>query len=449
MLIALVSVGNAQEISYSGALALIDQSPAVRLARGELELAQRQLEVASSFVRGELSSGYTQSWGELSIPTPVDDEPADPITRTDNRGDFDPIGLSANFNVVPFGPSYEQILRARSALSNAENALRDARYQAVVDVTTSFQTVLAAQRNSELNAAALELANLTLAEAETRLAAGAATDAEVQAAQLTLQQVQNTQASVQANLAQTLSQLSITLGAPLTKVSPTLPPIKLEPLTLSEVRLEQRADVAAAQIAVEDARITRDATRREYLPSGSLSLGYSVAQDGSRVAIGAGYDTQSYQPSASLSYDPDYELPEQSPEGQRSTAFSVGVSATIPLDVAVGSALEAGRLSIERSEAQLQRTVELAGLEVETQQLGVNSNLAAYRLAQATLEQQEARLATARRRFESGIISRLELFTLRNDALGARLELLRAEHALRLAQMQLALALAVNPLEVY
>ena len=166
MLIALVSVGNAQEISYSGALALIDQSPAVRLARGELELAQRQLEVASSFVRGELSSGYTQSWGELSIPTPVDDEPADPITRTDNRGDFDPIGLSANFNVVPFGPSYEQILRARSALSNAENALRDARYQAVVDVTTSFQTVLAAQRNSELNAAALELANLTLAEAE-------------------------------------------------------------------------------------------------------------------------------------------------------------------------------------------------------------------------------------------------------------------------------------------
>ena len=121
------------------------------------------------------------------------------------------------------------------------------------------------------------------------------------------------------------------------------------------------------------------------------------------------------------------------------------MSATIPLDVAVGSALEAGRLSIERSEAQLQRTVELAGLEVETQQLGVNSNLAAYRLAQATLEQQEARLATARRRFESGIISRLELFTLRNDALGARLELLRAEHALRLAQMQLALALAVNP----
>lgn len=424
-------------------MALINESPAVKLAQGELELAQKQLEVVSSPVQGELSGGYSQTWSELSVP----DEAGERISESDSDGDWEPLNLDASFNVVPFGPSYEAQLRARWALTNAENALRDARYTGVIEVTTLFQTALVATLEAQVGTLSLNLAEQTLADAQTRLAAEAATNAEVQAAELSVQQAQITVTNLEARVAQTLSELSVNLGIPVARLRAGLPPLKLS-LDIN-TELERRSDIIAAGLAVQDARISRDATRRDYLPSGNLNLGYSVTQEGSSVSVGGAYDTRSFQPSANLSYDPDFELDERVPDGQRANSFRLGLSATIPLDVAVGSALAAGRISIEQSEAQLKRTTELARLDVETQQLSVDNALTALELAQAAAQQQEDALSTAQTRFDNGIVSPLELLSAQVDLAQSELELKNAQHTLRLAQMGLLSSLAINPLEVY
>ena len=439
-----------EALSFTDALALINTSPAVSLAQLEIELAERQLEVAGSFVQGDLSGGYRQSWGETRFTPENPDLPQQ--TEDTSGGDWDPIALNLNFNVVPYGPAHEQVVLAQAALARAEANIRDERYRVAAEVTNGFQSARLTRLELDLREAQLELAELTLAEAETRFGVGAATPTELDAARLGVRQAEAARVSTEASLAQILESLAVTLGQPVPGVAGELGPVRPEFFNPeffdTEAALERRSDVLNARLSLLEANINLASTRRQYLPSAGLSLSYNRSTEGSNLGLGAGYDTRSFQPSASFSLDPDFEPPGEL-ENSAATSFSLGLSATVPLDVAVGSALTAGRLSIERSEQQLDRSRELARLDIKASQLELRSAQRAAELALAVLTNQQTTLETAQARFEAGVISGLELLATRNDTLQAELELRRAENTLRSAAQQLAIALAQNPLEVF
>jgi len=162
------------------------------------------------------------------------------------------------------------------------------------------------------------------------------------------------------------------------------------------------------------------------------------------MTLGATLDSRTLTPSVSASYDPDDGLPGLL-EGGTSTAFSLGVSVRIPLDVRVSAAIEAARLARERASAQFDLTVARAQLDVRRLAHDVvnawESRSAASRAA--TLSADEADLAM--QRYEAGAVSELAARRSRLQAERAGLEAERAGDALHLAWLRYLDGLAADP----
>ena len=418
---------------------MVSASPRIVLAQSQLELAQKQLEVTASWLQTSLSSGYTQNWSSLEVSGE---------TTTDNEGDIDPISLNAALNVVPYGPWHERVQQSRWAVERARLALRDERANVIIELTAQFQNSLRAEENVALEAQKLELAELNLAAAQTRLEAGAATPSDLLQLELALQQAQEDALSAERERAQALAQLSNLLGQAVSDVSGTLPDFS-DDLTFDDENVSTRSDVVTAQLGVAEAEQNANAIRRENLPSGSVSAGYSVGGEDATLQLGAGYSlngANAYQPSVNLSYDPDTGLRDL-PAGT-SQSFSVGIDVVIPFDIALPDALEAARLSVEGARLRAEQALTLARLEAETLAANLSGARATGDLAEQILDQRRNSLDITQQRFDLGLISMLELAEAKVNVLEAELSLHRAEDAVRLAAMRYAAALALNPLEV-
>jgi len=418
---------------------MVSASPRIVLAQSQLELAQKQLEVTASWLQTSLSSGYTQNWSSLEVSGE---------TTTDNEGDIDPISLNAALNVVPYGPWHERVQQSRWAVERARLALRDERANVIIELTAQFQSSLRAEENVALEAQKLELAELNLAAAQTRLEAGAATPSDLLQLELALQQAQEDALSAERERAQALAQLSNLLGQAVSDVSGTLPDFS-DDLTFDDENVSTRSDVVTAQLGVAEAEQNANAIRRENLPSGSVSAGYSVGGEDATLQLGAGYSlngANAYQPSVNLSYDPDTGLRDL-PAGT-SQSFSVGIDVVIPFDIALPDALEAARLSVEGARLRAEQALTLARLEAETLAANLSGARATGDLAEQILDQRRNSLDITQQRFDLGLISMLELAEAKVNVLEAELSLHRAEDAVRLAAMRYAAALALNPLEV-
>ena len=418
---------------------MVSASPRIVLAQSQLELAQKQLEVTASWLQTSLSSGYTQNWSSLEVSGE---------TTTDNEGNIDPISLNAALNVVPYGPWHERVQQSRWAVERARLALRDERANVIIELTAQFQNSLRAEENVALEAQKLELAELNLAAAQTRLEAGAATPSDLLQLELALQQAQEDALSAERERAQALAQLSNLLGQAVSDVSGTLPDFS-DDLTFDDENVSTRSDVVTAQLGVAEAEQNANAIRRENLPSGSVSAGYSVGGEDATLQLGAGYSlngANAYQPSVNLSYDPDTGLRDL-PAGT-SQSFSVGIDVVIPFDIALPDALEAARLSVEGARLRAEQALTLARLEAETLAANLSGARATGDLAEQILDQRRNSLDITQQRFDLGLISMLELAEAKVNVLEAELSLHRAEDAVRLAAMRYAAALALNPLEV-
>jgi outer membrane protein TolC len=426
------------QLSYQQALELGKESPRLVLARQQLELSQRQLGVASSAVKAELSAGYTRSWGTLTAP-----EGASAI----NEGKWDPFKLNVNFLVVPFGPSHDQVIRAGWDLERAEHALADEEATAVLEITQRFQSASETKLEWALEQRRLELAEQTLQEIQTRLAVGAATEADLNQANLTILQTQNTVQSLEGAFKQALAGLSQSLGVSVTDIGGDLPESNLN-VTDPSTHLAERTDLREAQFAVQEAELTNLSTLRERLPNAALTVSYDINPEKGQYSVGARYETSSFQPSAFINLDPDFQDP-KAIAGQSSRSFSVGISIVVPLDVATGDALEAGRLSVAQRQLQAEQTLERALLEVQLKQLTAENAKSAVALSRTNVEQAKAALEVAQQRLEAGIIANLEVFQAELEVQRLTLELVKAQNTLTVAHMDLAISLAMNPLEVY
>ncbi len=416
----------------------MQNTPQVTLAELALEQAQKQLAVNSSLFQGEASLGYSQTWGELNAASLAEPQSLD-------DGDWQPISVSGRLNVIPAGPFAETVQRAQWDVERAERNLKDERYAAFIDLTERFQSALAAKQSAEVERLALEIAELELQRISMLLASGSANESQKRQVELAVLQALESARLAEASFQQSLMALSISLGETVTDVSGTLPVSKRP---ANEAALSQRSDVVNARVSVQDAELNIPAALRQALPTASLSLNYGLSPEDGRFDVGARIDSSALQPNLSLSYDLDATNP--SPlEGASSSSFSLSLSASIPLDFSVADALAAVQLNVQQAELRAEQSLELAKLDLATKEAQATSSEVQLALAeQSWLVRQDA-FVTAQIRLDAGLITNLDLKQAELDLARAELSVFRAQNSARLAHMSLAVAYAVNPLEVF
>jgi outer membrane protein TolC len=435
-------------LEFSQALGLSQQSPSVVLAQGQRDLAQKQLEVSRGAFSGQFTTGYTQTFGEARSTLPTGEEQKTSL----NDGSFDSFALSGTFNVVPYGPNADTIQKALWGLEQAELSLRDAQATAVINTAQSYLTALRAGQELALKQFSVEVATQQLEANRVRAEAGAATEQQVLQAEIALSQAQNDLSTAQRSNVQALASLSNQLGVAVASVSGEAPTAALpENLDLAEnLDLEKqlllRSDVKNALIAVQQAELNAASTTRQYLPSGSLNLTFAASEDKRQFAASAGYDTKTFQPNASLSFDPSSE---RGVEGSSSNSFSINLGATVPLETSLEPALEAARLSIEQSQMQAQQTQELARLEIDNSQRQLDAAKTGLEFSQQLVDQSQQTYDTTKERFELGLIIKLDVLTADEALREAQLNLSKAQDSYLAALLQYLTTLAVNPMEVF
>ena len=427
-------------MTFQEALTLVDQSPRIVLAAGQLELAQEQLEVSASWLQTELTGGYTRRSTRSSAADEASGE----------GSGADPISLNAVFNVVPYGPRYDQIRQQRFNVERAQAALRSERAAVATDVTEQYQNALRASQQIALSEVQLELRERLLEAERTRLGAGTATTGDVLKAEIAVQEALQALLDAQRNEVQAFTALTTTLGVEVGAVAEDLPSSTFE-VEPSEALFALRSDIVDARLGLAEAELTAASTLRENLPSGTLDTGFTSSTNSSVLQLGAQYSLSgpnAYQPTLSFSIDPDTGV-EELPDGVDVQGFSVGIGVRVPLDVALNDALNAARLNVEQSELRLEQALTLAQLELSNAQAAVETAEANIDLAEQVLEQRQQSLQTSQQRLELGLVSPLDVQQASVSVQDAELTLVRARDALRLAHMRLAAALALEPLEVF
>ncbi len=422
-------------LAYDEALRLADDAPTVRLAERSLELARRQLAVTAAPVRGELTAGTQWTWGERDLG-------AGGLQDLDDV-DVDPIALSLSFPAVGIGPSADAIARARADVARAEADLAAARRAARLDVTNGFQRALRGEAARALALDDLELARLEREAVRLRQGAGAASEPELDRAQLAEERAMQVLAATTAEVEAARRALEVALGVPIGTPEGPLP----APAVLAAdatAAWERRPDVLAATLQVDETDRTASATLRDNLPSASVRFGAALDEDDRSLQFGAAIDTRSFQPSLEVAYDPD-SGPPGLPTGATSQTYGVAVAVRIPLDPTVGQALAAARIGRERARAQRDLTLARAELDVEGQRQGLADALADVDLALASADLARAAADLADVRFASGSLSELDLRRAHLDAARAALDAERARDAARLAALRLLDALAADP----
>lgn len=474
----LPSLARAEPLSFPQAVERVDDAPSVVLAERTLALARRQLEVIGSPLRAELAGGYTRTWGERIA---AEGAPATDLAD----GNFDAIRLVLTLPHLGAGPTADAEARARADLARAEAELAAVRRSQRIEITAAYTAAVRALRSVDLAGVEAELSALEVAAARARYDAGAATATDVARVETSLARAETAVRASEGDAALALARLELALDSPGATPTEAPPPPRLQDLPttttatgpggtpmggavvlaaadlaapdLATLRalavgtavpdtsaLLARPDVIAAALALAESDRTAEATLRDNLPSGSLSASYARGSDRNAMTLGAALDSRTLTPSVSASYDPDDGLPGLL-EGGTSTAFSLGVSVRIPLDVRVSAAIEAARLARERASAQFDLTVARAQLDVRRLAHDVvnawESRSAADRAA--ALSADEADLAM--QRYEAGAVSELAARRSRLQAERAGLEAERAGDALHLAWLRYLDGLAADP----
>ena len=208
-------------------------------------------------------------------------------------------------------------------------------------------------------------------------------------------------------------------------------------------RLENRADVVSARLTVENAVQARAAALRGALPSGSVGLSYGDDD----VQVGAGFSTESLQPSLEFSYDPDGLPGEPGEPSEPGLSARVGVS--IPLDSGVGANLAVVETAVANAELLLEQTRAQAALELQAARNQLETTENSLAAGRALVGQRELSLETTRTRLRLGLVPALEVERAEAELLAARVERGRLEDNALLARLILLQTLAISPLEVF
>lgn len=430
----------------------------VQLAALQAETARLDAVAAGALVSATLETDVDATWQA------EDAGAASPAGWSASLG---AITLSTQWNVVPAGPTYDAAQRAERGYLLALAALADARRDAVLDALEQVVALERLRAQGALADARLVLARRTRDTVAEQVAAGSVTPQALAEAELTVAQAEGDRADVLADEAAARLAFERTFGVPVETVwDPAEDPLAAldgavdaaAPWTPTAAEID--AAVAASDRVAEAARSLDDAVvalaraRRDAGVTASLTARATVAGDGGRYALGAGWDTRSLQPSADLSIDPWNAAVSQ-------TNLTLGASFSLPLGAANSAGVAQAEVDVALDRTRLEQARWTATTELEALVRAVAQAERALGIAVDRLAIRTTTLTSARVRADLGAVSPLDLRRAELDALDAALAVARAQDDARgarsraelalgrdLSDAWVAAALAAEPMEV-
>lgn len=429
--------------SLSEAWAAVLANPAMQRADAGLQAAEARASALDAAWDLSLGMGLRADVGATHP------EGADPVRR-DLELRLDPITLSLRFDGWPAGPRVDEREVTALRLDQQRQQLVETAARALIDTTEQYLAALRARQSAELQRQRAAEAAEALANTLLRVDLGQATDRDRREAELALLRAETELASAERQALQAREALERRLGRPvgdladpgLASAAPALPD---DPLTA----LEARASLRQARTQVVEAQQAAAGVQRSSGPQLSWQLSASAGDQDRRFDLGLAGSSADPRPRIDLSFAPQSGMAALQQVGD-GTAWQAGagLSLNIPLGPQGGHQREAAALDLLAAEIQAAEVAEDLWLELHDQWRAVEEAEGRLRLAEATLAARQADAEEEAQRSQLGLATPASLADSRLAAATALSDLLRAGDGLVVAHMRLALALALDPLEV-
>ncbi|MDR9391635.1 MAG: TolC family protein, partial [Trueperaceae bacterium] len=367
-------------LTWGAALARLEGAPDVADARAAVRGAERALAAARAPWSGSVDASVSR------------DAPFDDARDATLRGS---VGASGTWTGFGAGATGDAVARAEADLNAARADAAAARRTATVDLAASFADLLRAQHVVRLRSADRDAADARLAAWRERAEAGAASDAQVRAADAAAQRAAQDLRAAERDVDAARDTLAQFLGTPVTRVAGPLPsvpaPAALEaPLAAALDGTAEpptdRPDLVRARNAVDEARRTLDAARRDAAPRATASLGLTGgAGDDAALALDLSIDSRQRTPSVggTATFGSD--------AGAGGGSFSATLGASVPLDPAAGPTEARLEASLDRARDALERARDAAAAEIAARVRAVRASADALAFAKADRDRAAAR----------------------------------------------------------
>ncbi len=361
----------------------------VQLSGEALKQAQSRAAEAKGALLPDLESSYTiRSQTEnlaalglnqaFRVPIPGFQIPSliGPFNTSDAR-------ITGSQSIFDFS-SIRRFQASKTGVSAAKGDVANARQTVAAQVARAYLAAQKAQADVESAEANVKLSEAVLAQAEHQKAAGTGTGIEVTRAKVQLandrQHLLDTQNQRRAANLKLLRTIGMRLDTDL-RLTDKLEYTPVDAVTLQQARaeaLEQRADLIAQQRREQQARLSADATKMERLPSVSAFADYGT--------IGTGLENS---------------LPTR----------TYGLSVRVPI-------FDGGRRDARRAESASQYRQEQVRTADLKEQVELDVRLALdelqsaedqVKVAREGLELAEQELTQARRRYDAGVATGIEV----------------------------------------
>lgn len=381
----------------------IEKAVQVALERNP-ELASLKAEVQAADARVQGASLLVQANPELGTSVG---------RRNTSAGGLVEYDVELSQQVEIFGQRAARIDMATAGHRNAEARLKARRTELAAEVRQVFVRALAADQLVILTQESLTLAQQTVKAAEKKLEAGDGSRIELNTARVEVgRSTRDLKLAGQARMA-AIAQLRILLAIDATKdvkLAGDLKAAQVRPLAIEELLargMQARADLTAAQRALDGANAERRFADRDWLPRPRVGLRYE-REEGEQVVLG-----------------------------------------TLSFDLPVFNRNQAGRGVATAQVTQTERSVEAVERRIRQEVLLAASRLKAAQEATEAFEgdvvhAMEENLSLATTAYQAGKIDLFELLLIRRNTLDARRGYIEALEEVRVAEAELGRALGVE-----
>ena len=411
-------------------LSLEDALSSAAKASEEIEVARYDVERSRSFVT-TARAGYlptingTASY-QRTLATEFDDISfGQPGMMTDEEIDL-PFGRRNNWRVgvTASQPLFDgfrtrsQVAQAKSGVRQAELGVTTTKTELVLQVSTAYYDAVLADRQLEIAEVTLQQAEQTLKETQLKFNQGTAPEFDLVRAQVSRdnQSTILVQFRVQRDVAYV--QLRRLIGAPLDQ------PLSLTSrLDADDVDNMLGTARGAAGIPANTPRVAIEQAREQVVAD---EAGVKIARSQWYPTIAAGTDL------GLVSYE------DQPFNSDWRPNWTLGVNLSIPIfDGFRRSAnVAANKAALKAARYQLQNVTEIAQVEAAQADANVQASVVTLETTTRTVGQAKRAYEIAELRFSQGASTHLELVDARVQLEQSQVNLARSQHSLRLARMR-------------
>lgn len=376
----------------------VKTNPAIVANENLVAAAEAQLSAAYSPVSVTAQGNYTT--GSYSFPDNVPQQVRDNIpTQT---GGF---SVGATLRPFVFGDLADLAEQRRIAVEQAKLTYQQTLADLEAQALEAAANVQLAQLSLELAREGQNVAQAALDSTQIRFERGAASEAEVRAAQERLNSATNQLQNAEAGVALAQQGLSLLVGDATLETLPTLAPAQGTP-----------PDVRQAEYNLALANLGIGSSNRAFVPTVQASL--AVPFDDGKGEFDFSLESRTLQPTVTYKYDNPKQTVGQGVPIPRvdgfpdlnasnvNVAFSVGVSATISAEQF--NNLDAANAQLAAAQAGLTGARDRANLTALTLSNSYQTAVRGLQLAQLTLSNAQSTLEETRARVEAGLAISLE-----------------------------------------